>query len=191
MWKITNYRRPNNLQKVEGGYYSAEAQSRPIRGKFLFRIRRQYLSRLMTKPTKWLCAQRRLRSAWASAQSDQSTLCAHWVAKDPRFLHADSEYSDQTRLIWVFAGRTSILLVLSWGGSFLSCIRFTVSLPESRFSCLPLKTVNSMKTLRPLSVCFRIVVLYAMCFNFITNNLKAHAMGWSWDTINKFCFSFI
>ena len=26
----------------------------------------------MTKPTKWLCVQQRLRSAWASAQSDQS-----------------------------------------------------------------------------------------------------------------------
>ena len=30
----------------------------------------------MTKPTKWLYAQRRLRSAWASAQSDQSSLSA-------------------------------------------------------------------------------------------------------------------
>ena len=39
----------------------------------------------MTKPTKWVCAQRRLRSAWASAQSDQSSLCTQWVAKDPRF----------------------------------------------------------------------------------------------------------
>ena len=28
------------------------------------------MSRLVTKPTKWVCAQRRLRSAWASAQSD-------------------------------------------------------------------------------------------------------------------------
>ena len=66
----------------------------------------------MTKPTKWVCAQRRLRSAWASAQSDQSSLCAQWVAKDPWFLHADSKDSDQTgrmpRLIWVFAGRTLI-----------------------------------------------------------------------------------
>ena len=34
------------------------------------------LSRDMTKPTKWVCAQRRLRSAWASAQSDQSIRCA-------------------------------------------------------------------------------------------------------------------
>ena len=57
-----------------------------------------------------MCAQRRLRSAWASAQSDQSLLCTQWVAMDPSFLHADSEDSDQTgqvpRLIWVFAGRT-------------------------------------------------------------------------------------
>ena len=80
------------------------------------------LSRLMTKPAKWLCAQRRLRSDWASAQADQSrrcgirpgwsesSLCAQWVAKDPSFLRADSEDSDQTgripRLIWVFAGCT-------------------------------------------------------------------------------------
>ena len=39
----------------------------------------------------------------------ESSLCALWVAKDPKFLHADSEDSDQTermpRLIWVFAGQ--------------------------------------------------------------------------------------
>ena len=61
----------------------------------------------MTKPTKWLGAQRRGRSAWESAQSDQpslsvwrnlGSLATHWV-------HSDG--SDQTgripRLIWVFA----------------------------------------------------------------------------------------
>ena len=31
-----------------------------------------HMSRLVTKPTMWLCAQRRLRSAWVFAQSDQS-----------------------------------------------------------------------------------------------------------------------
>ena len=36
-----------------------------------------YISRDMTKPTKWACAQRRLRSAWATAQSDQSLHCPH------------------------------------------------------------------------------------------------------------------
>ena len=68
------------------------------------------MSHLMTKPTKWLCAQRRLRSAWAPAQSDQILRCAQWITKDPSFLHVDSEVSDQTgrmpRLIWVFPGRT-------------------------------------------------------------------------------------
>ena len=57
-----------------------------------------------------------IRPVWS-----ESSLCAQWVAKDPRFLHADSEDSDQTgwmpRLIWVFAGRTLILLVLSCRGS--------------------------------------------------------------------------
>ena len=75
------------------------------------------MSRDMTKPTKWVCAQRRLRSAWVSAQSNLSSLCAQWVAKGPRFLHADSKDSDQTvripRLIWVFAGRTLTSFVLS------------------------------------------------------------------------------
>ena len=40
---------------------------------FLF----HYMSRYMTKPTQWVCVQRRLRSAWASAQSDQSLHCPH------------------------------------------------------------------------------------------------------------------
>ena len=52
----------------------------------------------------------------------ESSLCAQRVAKDPSFLHADSEDSDQTgrmpRLIWVFAGRTTTLLVLSCHGTF-------------------------------------------------------------------------
>ena len=52
----------------------------------------------------------------------ESSLCAQWVAKGSSFLHADSEDSDQAwrmpMLIWVFAGRTSTLLGLSWGGSF-------------------------------------------------------------------------
>ena len=63
-----------------------------------------------------MCTQRRLRSVWS-----ESSLCTRWIAKDTRFLHADSEDSDQTgqmpRLFCVFAGRILILLVLSWGDS--------------------------------------------------------------------------
>ena len=59
-----------------------------------------------------------IRPIWS-----ESSQCAQWVAKDPSFLHADSEDSGQTgrmpRLIWVIAWRTATLLVLSWGGSYL------------------------------------------------------------------------
>ena len=53
----------------------------------------------------------------------ESLLCTQWVAKDSSFLHADSEDSNQTgrmpRLIWVLAGHTAILLVLSCHSSFI------------------------------------------------------------------------
>ena len=64
-----------------------------------------------------MCAQQRLRSAWASTQSDQSLHCPH-EAKLPIECTVKT---DQTvwmpRLIWVLAGGTVMLLVLSWGGS--------------------------------------------------------------------------
>ena len=78
------------------------------------------MSRLMTKPTKRLCTQRKISLGIHPVWSESSlstwrklgSLATHW---------ADSEDSNQTgwmpRLIWVFAGHTVILLVLSWGGS--------------------------------------------------------------------------
>ena len=82
-----------------------------------------YLSLLMSKPTKWHVRPAEtqvslgIRPAWSesllSAWRNLGPLATHW---------AHSEDSDQTgrmpRLIWVFAGRTVILFVLSWGGSF-------------------------------------------------------------------------
>ena len=70
-----------------------------------------------------------IRPVWS-----ESSLCVQLVAKDPSFLHADSEDSDQTgrmpRLILIRLGRCpgwsesslgahAILLVLSWGGSYI------------------------------------------------------------------------
>ena len=60
------------------------------------------------------------QSPWG-CDSDQSSLCAQRVAKDPSFLHADIEDSDQTgrmtRLILVFDGRTSLVLSCTGGGN--------------------------------------------------------------------------
>ena len=69
----------------------------------------------------------------------ESSLCAQWVAKDPRFLHADSEVSDQTgrmpRQIWVFAGRTITLLVLSCRGSYVEGLITSLTHGVSAISC--------------------------------------------------------
>ena len=60
-----------------------------------------------------------IRLVWSD-----TSLRAQWVAKDPSFLHADSEDSAQPgrMLIWVFAGCTLIVLVLSCRGSCVPCI---------------------------------------------------------------------
>ena len=80
------------------------------------------MSRDMTKPTNWLCTQRRLWSAWASTQSDQSSAWRNLGSLATHSVH--SKDSDQTgwmpRLIWVFAGRTVTLLILSCRGSYSS-----------------------------------------------------------------------
>ena len=71
---------------------------------------------------RWICSCKcyQVRTSIYPVWSE-SSLCAQWVAKDPRFLHADSEDSDQTermpRLIRVFALRRLILLSLSCRGS--------------------------------------------------------------------------
>ena len=61
------------------------------------------------KTNKMVCAQQRQISLGIHPVWSESLLYAHCVAKDPSFLHADSEDSDQTwrmpRLIRVFAGR--------------------------------------------------------------------------------------
>ena len=81
-----------------------------------FEPRHDKTNKMSVRPTKTQISLG-IRPVWS-----ESSLCAQWVVKDPSFLHADSEDSVQTgrmpRLIWVFAGRTLILLVLSYHGSF-------------------------------------------------------------------------
>ena len=85
-----------------------------------------------------MCAQRRLTSAWASAQSDQSSLSA-WRKLGSLATHwAHSEDSDKTgrmpRLIWVFAGRTChfVGFVMRW--LRMNCLRIKSELPIFSFS---------------------------------------------------------
>ena len=81
-----------------------------------FEPRRDKTNKMSVRPAKTQIILS-IRQVWSA-----SSLSAQWIAKDPNFLRADSEDSDQTgrmpSLIWVFAGRTAILLVLSCRGSF-------------------------------------------------------------------------
>ena len=125
--------------------------SRPI----LWRTRK--LSRDVTKPTKWVCAQQRLRSAWATAQSDQSLRCpgirpiwsesslSAWRNLESLAAHwAHSEDSYQTgrmsRLIWVFTGRTFNLLVLSWGDSNVMTVPILKHFKNATLDLMPISS---------------------------------------------------
>ena len=85
------------------------------------------MSRDMTKPTKWLCAQRRLRSAWPSAQSDQSICCPSktaWFLSYPlsaqRSLWPDwADAQDDLSLCWAhthFVGFALSRLIYRYNG---------------------------------------------------------------------------
>ena len=86
------------------------------------------------KLVKWAAAWQNQQSDCApSEDSDQpghlpSLHCVQLVAKDPRFLHADSKDFDQTgqmpRLIWVFAGCSCHFLV-PWLKSSLCNVVYT------------------------------------------------------------------
>ena len=96
---------------------------------------RVYMSRNMTKPTKWLCAQQRLRSAWASAQFDQSLCCPHEESLGPYLpvsaqQRLRSDWADaqaDLSLRWAHAH----LLVLSCRGSH--CLPFHLHLLDALF----------------------------------------------------------
>ena len=100
------------------------------------------MSRLMTKPTKWHVRPAKtqislgIHTVWSgsslSAWRKLASLATHW---------AHSEDSDQTgripRLIWVFAGRTLILLVLScrgWNVMVISATAISHTWREWKFS---------------------------------------------------------
>ena len=83
-----------------------------------------HISRCMTKPTKWLIRPAKtqmglgIRPVWSVSSLSAWRKLGSWATH-----LAHSKDSDQTgrmiRLMWVFAGRTVILLILTWGGSFI------------------------------------------------------------------------
>ena len=79
-----------------------------------------------------------------------------WIAKDPRFLHADSEESYQTgqipRPICVFPGRTLILLVLSCHGSNIIIDRSCIASSWNEINTLWLSCLDIHENLQEESI---------------------------------------
>ena len=95
--------------------------------------------------TNKICApSKRLGSVWASAQSDQSLLCAQWVPEEPRYLHADSEDTDQTDLSLHWANRSFCRFF--YAAAQLT-YHFTLWFQGGCFSCLRKQTLNDLRNL--------------------------------------------
>ena len=80
------------------------------------------IGHLMTKPTKWPVHPAKIQISLGIRPVWSGSSLSAWRNNGSLTTHkAHSKDSDQTgwmpRLIWVFAGRTATLLVLSWGGS--------------------------------------------------------------------------
>ena len=128
----------------------------------------------------------------------ESLLCASWVAEDPSFFRADSEDSDQTgrmpRLIWVFTGCTVILLVLSWGGSFLftSWRRMLLETMQKwgylykhcEWFCLPVSTGVARSRMYHWYVS-KLFVFFFFYFLTVYDNLHVFCVILEWQNRNK------
>ena len=123
-------------------------------------------------PQNGMCSQRRLiRPVWS-----ESSLFA-WRKLGPYIPTERKEKTDQTgrmsRLTWVFAGRTVILLVLSWGGSLIKlCLLYVHVLGV---------TANKGQKSRPFEMVPCILRhWYYQCW------CLAHAMFRTWQLKSKF-----
>ena len=113
---VLHFMRQTENTALFSRYFSSPVQCHRLTGPHTYELRHDKTNKTSVRPAKTQMSLG-IRPVWS-----ESSQCAQWVAEDPRFLHADSEDSDQTgrmpRLIWAFAGRTAMLLVLSCRGSY-------------------------------------------------------------------------
>ena len=117
----------NNCSRNSQNFYTLAKWS--FRGCILFSACPEFRHSVNIWAASWqnqqngMCTQQRLRSAWASVQSDQSLCCLHeenWKL-GPKLPIKRRAKTDQTWQMPRLIGAHAILLVLSWGAhwSFL------------------------------------------------------------------------
>ena len=146
VWRMSLRRTKSAIISWDGSYYDSLSEAcscleycEQCMVLASFELLIQQMSRDMTKPTKWVCTQRRLRSAWASAQSDQSSLCTQWVAKDPQLSSCR-----QLRL-WPDWADAQADLRLRWAHTHF--VGFVMSLLKLCVLNLPLYPSNTKSTI--------------------------------------------
>ena len=115
-----------------------------------------------------MCAQRKLRSAWASIHADQSSLCAQWVAKGQNFHHADSEddwvdAQADLSLRWAhshFVGFVMSRLIKLWFVYSYWLMNLTSSSPSFFDIGLRINLAASRNTLTVLQLLCVLLILY-------------------------------
>ena len=136
------------------------------------------------------------------AQSDQSLLCALWIAKDPRFLHADNEDSDQTgwmpRLIWVFIGHIGHFVgffmhklkwYMTWAASWQNLFMLNELRHDktNKMSVRPAWSESSLSAWRELGslathwVQAKSLIKLSRCPGWSESSLSAQSFCWSFE----------
>ena len=134
-------------------------------------------------------------------KSDPSLRCAlKWVAKDPRFLHVDSEDSDQTgrmpRLIWVFAGRTGhfVGFVMRWliwqsGQTFFATVLFleVISWPREFWIVELNSNVHNIPLFSFSCMAVLVVLLLVPLMHVVVPFVSCYSLGNSCQHLGIFC----
>ena len=115
----------------------------------------------MTKPTKWHVRPAKTQiSLVICTVWSESLLCAHWEAKNPRFLHVNSEDCDQNvqmpRLIWVFTGRACHFV--GFGMKWLIFIWKLGAVAGSEASLLGMQAASSLSPMSGTFFCGDLVM---------------------------------
>ena len=144
----------------------------------------------MTKPTKWVCAQRRLRSAWASAQSDQSLPCQHkkaWVLIYPlraqRILRSDwADAQADLSLRWAHSHFVGFVMSrLKWYFKLLSVLSFLfvfLCLIWNRAYELMLFKIKFLFSWKTMTDCVHLIMTIPISFVDKPNQVrKAHKLN--------------
>ena len=176
----------------------------------LFNRYKAFLNQLVRKGTLASCGlcSFKCASSWQNQQNDcapcedsdqlgirpvwsESSLCPQWVAKDPSFLHADSQ--DLIRLGDVSL-RWDILLLLSWGGS-LMCMHSNPVVPDLRklrqvpYIVWANKGLGETVRMHRLSWAFTVSPVWYAPFS---HKLAPKRLNWNWSppiNLSKFSWN--